>query len=140
MLWYLLFSVLYYMTLGLSVLLLLFGICLAADWPISRRFMAEQYMDFMGMDIERDTCFVEVHEMFLDMARPPVDCSLCKTVKDVDRVRDITPEQFEAKYAYSGVPVVITDGMKNWTAPEYFNFTFFKVSSNIEIMIFCQPN
>ncbi len=91
--------------------------------------MAEQYMEFMGMDIERDTCFVEVHEMFLDMARPPVDCSLCTTVKDVERVQDITPEQFEAKYAYSGVPVVITDGMKNWTAPEFFNFTFFKVST-----------
>ena len=30
------------------------------------------------------------------------------------------------RYAYSGVPVVITDGMLNWTATHVFSFDFFK--------------
>ena len=29
-------------------------------------------------------------------------------------------------FSPTGVPVVVTDGTKNWTAPEVFNFKFFK--------------
>ncbi|XP_037076773.1 uncharacterized protein LOC119097936 [Pollicipes pollicipes] len=50
----------------------------------------------------------------------------CSDVLDVDRVSNITPQEFELKYAYSGRPVIITDGTANWTAPAVFNFQFFK--------------
>ena len=42
------------------------------------------------------------------------------------RVSNISKEEFLAKYAYSGRPVVITDAAQNWSAVGKFNFRFFK--------------
>ncbi|KAL0268798.1 UNVERIFIED_CONTAM: hypothetical protein PYX00_010613 [Menopon gallinae] len=58
--------------------------------------------------------------------RPPVQCSMCQGITHVEKVANLTPDLFEDRYAYSGRPVVITDGMVNWTAREVFSFDFFK--------------
>lgn len=33
---------------------------------------------------------------------------------------------FWDSFAYAGVPVIVTDGAKNWTAMDAFSFSFFK--------------
>jgi hypothetical protein len=38
----------------------------------------------------------------------------------------VDPVEFEAKYAYKGGPVIVTDAMANWTASEYFDYWYFK--------------
>lgn len=38
----------------------------------------------------------------------------------------MSPEIFEKNYAYSAVPLIITDATQNWTAHETFSFNFFK--------------
>jgi len=37
-------------------------------------------------------------------------------VKSVPHLRDLSPAKFEADYAYSGAPVIVSDAMQNWTA------------------------
>ncbi|EDO42000.1 predicted protein, partial [Nematostella vectensis] len=78
------------------------------------------------VDIDREECLFPIPEFVLDRFRPPIDCSICRDIHKVERVSNITPQEFAKKYAYSARPVVIEDGMKNWTASEHFSFDFFK--------------
>ncbi|KAK2150211.1 hypothetical protein LSH36_418g02081 [Paralvinella palmiformis] len=112
-----------------AVFVLLFAIFLAittADWPISKRSIVEGWYRWYRIDIEKEPCLIESGEGLVDYTRPPVDCHICIGIKQVDRVLNIRPEEFEAKYAYSGHPVVITDGTKSWSAIDEFSFEFFK--------------
>lgn len=86
-------------------------------------FIADKILDF---ELEKESCFFPMPELILDMFRPPVDCRICKNVTSVDRVRNISPAEFLEKYAYTARPVVVEDGMRNWTAQKYFSFEFFK--------------
>lgn len=58
--------------------------------------------------------------------RRPEDCSMCINVTQVDKVSDISPEDFDKLYAATARPVVITDGTKGWEAVDLFSFDFFK--------------
>ncbi|XP_068699551.1 uncharacterized protein [Montipora foliosa] len=87
-------------------------------------FKFSQYLIDFSMD--KDICLLPYPEIILDMFRPPVNCSVCKEVHKVDRVSALSKEEFLRKYAYTARPVVITDGTKDWTAPEYFSFKYFK--------------
>lgn len=96
------------------------------DWPISRQSIAQTWMDFTEGDLDYDLCMIEMPEFVADVFRPPVDCEYCKGLTEVKTVYNISQDEFEELYAYTGVPVVIGDGTFNWTAPEYFSFEFFK--------------
>ena len=106
--------------------LLLVLVVLVAQWPVQRRTLMELWFRYSDLDIDKENCLVELNDVFLDVVRPPVDCSICEKVETVDKVTNLSPELFELKYAYSGRPVVIEDGMKNWTARDTFSFDFFK--------------
>ncbi|XP_013787260.1 uncharacterized protein LOC106471216 [Limulus polyphemus] len=71
-------------------------------------------------------CTLDVPALVQNAFMPPVDCNICRNLTRVEKISKITPLEFESRFAYKGVPVVITDAMTNWTAPEVFNFTFFK--------------
>lgn len=86
-------------------------------------FVADKIIE---TDLDKDNCLIPMPELFLDFFRPPVDCNICKNISSVDRVKAITREEFLDKYAYTSRPVVITDGMQNWTAQQHFSFDFFK--------------
>lgn len=86
-------------------------------------FVADKIID---TDLNKDNCLIPMPELVLDLFRPPVDCNICKNISKVDRVKAITREEFLEKYAYTARPVVIEDGMQNWTAQQYFSFDFFK--------------
>ncbi len=109
-----------------AVLVVVVGVTVAIEWPVSRRGLTQSWFDWQGLDLEEETCLVDMHDVVLDVTRPPVDCGICRGVSVVEKVQNITPEEFEEKYAYSGNPVVIVDAMKNWTATQVFNFDFFK--------------
>lgn len=108
------------------VLLAIITVVWLVEWPVSRKTLWTPYFEFWDSDIERESCVVEFPEVLLDMTRPPVDCGICRDVTGVDKVAKITPSQFEAKYAYSGRPVVVVDAMKDWTAMDKFSFDYFK--------------
>lgn len=48
--------------------------------------------------------------------REPDDCSFCRGVRSGKRVSNISPDEFEKLYAYSGNVLIVTDATKNWTA------------------------
>lgn len=50
--------------------------------------------------------------------RPPENCRFCRGVKEALRLQNVSPDEFEDSYAYSGGPVIVTDATSNWTALE----------------------
>lgn len=96
------------------------------SWPVSNETLARLWFRAYDADVESEACVIYMPEIFNDVFRPPVECSFCKAIKEVKTVYNISQEEFETLYAYTGVPVVIGDGTANWTAPKYFSFQFFK--------------
>lgn len=42
-------------------------------------------------------------------------------------IREIlSPDEFDLKYAYTGRPVIVSDGAVNWTAVDVFDYWYFK--------------
>ncbi|XP_046406321.1 uncharacterized protein LOC124171223 [Ischnura elegans] len=74
----------------------------------------------------QDACSVYMPDQLVRALRPPEDCSMCRGLTKVEKVANISPEEFEKRYAYTGCPVVIVDAMVNWTAQNEFSFEFFK--------------
>ena len=70
-------------------------------------------------------CLLENNMLVAEAARPIVNCKMCKGVKEIPHLSKITREEF-SKYAYTGLPVIVSDALQNWTARETFNFSFFK--------------
>jgi histone arginine demethylase JMJD6 len=58
--------------------------------------------------------------------RPVESCNFCRGIREAVALANILPDEFEAKYAYSGTPVIVVDAMQNWTAPATFDFWFFR--------------
>uniref|UniRef100_T1JIM1 Cupin-like domain-containing protein n=1 Tax=Strigamia maritima TaxID=126957 RepID=T1JIM1_STRMM len=77
-------------------------------------------------ELHLQPCTINMPVSIQNMFRPPVDCSMCRDVYQVDRVSAISVADFKKRYAYTGHPVVITDSTSNWTALKHFNFPFFK--------------
>ncbi|XP_043466764.1 uncharacterized protein LOC122501402 [Leptopilina heterotoma] len=76
--------------------------------------------------IKYDRCLKEQPAFAQKYFRPPVDCSMCHDIQQVERVSNLDPIAFEERFAYTGRPVVIIDGAANWTAMNVFSFEFFK--------------
>ena len=79
----------------------------------------------IGVDLAETECIIENFEFISDMFRPFVDCTVCN-IAGIDRVSNLSQKEFLENYAYSGRPVVITDGAKGWPAGDVFSFEFFK--------------
>lgn len=58
--------------------------------------------------------------------RKPEDCSICKGINKVDRISNISQQDFDEFYALKAKPVIITDGTRGWDAQDLFSFNFFK--------------
>ena len=91
-----------------------------------KKFMNLFAEKLLQIELEKETCLIPATELYLDLFRPPVDCSICEDVHTVDVVTNLTKEEFVEKYAYTGRPVLIRNGSRNWTASSYFSFEFFK--------------
>ncbi|XP_017023699.1 bifunctional arginine demethylase and lysyl-hydroxylase psr-1 [Drosophila kikkawai] len=58
--------------------------------------------------------------------RPPESCDFCENIKNVPRLQNISPQEFEQKFAYSAAPVIVSDATQNWTAVSLFNYWYFR--------------
>ncbi|XP_062569285.1 uncharacterized protein LOC134231353 [Saccostrea cucullata] len=99
-----------------------------SEWPVKNDTIFRLWLETKGVEDPRtEKCAAELPELFQEMVRPPPQfCRFCQNVKSVEKVENITPENFEKRYAYTGRPVVVKDGTKNWTASEFFSFQFMK--------------
>lgn len=71
-------------------------------------------------------CWISLPDSISHAFRPPEDCGFCKNITQADRVSNISPTEFERKYAYNAKPVVVTDATTNWSALNVFDFWYFK--------------
>ena len=88
--------------------------------------LAKIYFYIRDLDIKAERCFFYMPDFIVDVSRPPVSCDICENLSIIDRISNMTSEDFERKYAYSGRPVVVMNAMLGWSASEVFNFDFFK--------------
>lgn len=57
---------------------------------------------------------------------PPTDCSFCAGVTEAPRLKNLSIEDFVHKYAYTGVPIIVTDATSRWRARKLFTYNYFK--------------
>ncbi|GIY12431.1 cupin_8 domain-containing protein [Caerostris darwini] len=88
--------------------------------------LAKVWYHFRDYDIENEMCVLNMPPEMQNMFMPPVDCSMCRNLTEVERVTNISPHEFERRFAYSTVPVIVSDGTRNWTALKSFSFEFFQ--------------
>ena len=89
---------------------------------------AGYYFDVIELlHVKEEPCLMNVNEIFIEVTRKRTNCTLlCEGLTEIPRVSGLSKQDFTSKYAYSGRPVVVVDGAKNWSAIDRFNFTFFK--------------
>ena len=76
--------------------------------------------------LQESECLVENNIFSMEVTRPLFDCNACADLKEFPVVKDLSKEEFLAKYAYSTVPVLVKEATQNWTAMETFSFKYFK--------------
>ena len=106
----------------LSIIVLFLSVVLAS-WSLDYKGI---FSSLIGLDLEKDKCLFSLPPEIFEWSRPPSDCSSCRGLAEVERISNISTSYFETKYAYTGVPVIITDAAKNWTAIEKFSIDYFK--------------
>lgn len=75
----------------------------------------------------QNSCLIEFPvELRTKLFRRPENCEFCENVKEITYLEKLTPDLFEKNYAYTATPVIVTDAMENWTAPEMFDYWYFK--------------
>lgn len=67
---------------------------------------------------EVEDCLISMPDQLSKAFRPAENCAFCSNVTAVVKLANLTPDEFERDFAYSGVPVIITDATVNWTAVE----------------------
>ena len=97
-----------------------------SEWPISNTHLLVWWFQSYKLDPLEEPCVAYVPESLVESLNPPIDCNFCRHVSQIDHVENLDKVLFEKKYAYTGRPVVITDGTKNWTASNVFSYRFMK--------------
>lgn len=89
---------------------------------------------------ENEECIVSNSNVYSNLFLSPIDCSFCQgSSGDVLKIKIVNNDEFEDLYAYSGVPVVVTDATSHWKAMKDFNIDFFRsLYSNDSVSNNCQ--
>lgn len=91
-------------------------VCYAGN-PVSDTLRQQQYQAL---------CTIDMPQQLVRVFRPPEDCSMCRGLRRIDRVSNLSPIGFQETYSDYGRPVVVTDATRNWTAQHVFSFRFLK--------------
>ena len=112
------------------ILAIVFGLLALSTTSVGlvgiKPFLRFSYDKLFSIDIEYEQCLAPKLESLIDVFRPPNSCDICRGVDQIERLSNITREEFEEKYAYTNHPVIITDAMHDWLAREKFDYVFFK--------------
>lgn len=82
-------------------------------------------------NLGEEYCLIDHTLSSLEISRPIANCSMCQGLKSVPRVENISQREFRIYYAYSGVPLVVTNATSKWTAFKVFDFKFLKKLYNM---------
>ena len=73
-----------------------------------------------------EACAVEHNELSGELTRPLFDCDVCQNLKAIPIEDNLSLEKFEKLYAFTGLPVVVQGGARNWTALDTYSVKYFK--------------
>jgi len=65
-------------------------------------------LDFAEDSVKYEQCALRVPPFALPLLKPIDDCQMCIDLTEIKRVENISKEEFAEKYAYTGVPVIVT--------------------------------
>lgn len=71
-------------------------------------------------------CAISNNGFVMEISRPLMNCEACRDLRQVPIEENISKELFMEKYAYTGVPVLVKNATKSWTAMSNFSYHFFK--------------
>lgn len=77
-------------------------------------FFAKIWFYMRGYDIEAEMCVLDMPAEVQNMFMPPFDCSVCRNLTTIERVTNISPEDFENRYVifsflFMFIPVFYSD-------------------------------
>lgn len=100
---------------------------LHSEIRIVYKWLVAKWMQFNNFkDFSKEECALIMPDLLNSVLRPVDNCGMCHRLTEIKRVSNISKEEFLRNYAYTGVPVIITDAIKNWSALKVFNFQFLK--------------
>lgn len=89
-------------------------------------FAGYNFHEDLSVALTESRCAIDNGGFFIEVARPPTNCEMCRNLYQVPVEYDISVDEFSSKYAYTAVPVLIKDATKTWTAMDTFSYDFFK--------------
>lgn len=96
-----------------------------ADFWLLYKWLVSKWLHFNNFqDLRKEECALVKSDTLNWVLRPIENCDMCNGLAEIKRVRNVSKEEFLRDYAYTGVPVVITEAIKNWSALKVLNFDF----------------
>lgn len=81
--------------------------------------------------LEDEYCIIDHTLASLEVSRPVTNCTMCQNLIAVPKLEHVSKDVFTRKYAYTGVPLVVTNATGNWTALKVFDFKFLRKLYNM---------
>ncbi|KAK2192273.1 hypothetical protein NP493_35g03036 [Ridgeia piscesae] len=93
---------------------------------VAAAVVAAAYKNELIEFVQGQKCVVENNLIVSELTRPVFNCELCRNMDRIERIANISRQEFLEKYAYTTVPVVITGATDSWKALDTFNYKYFK--------------
>ena len=71
-------------------------------------------------------CLVDNSALISEITRPLADCRMCKGLKNIPVMQDLSHAEFVQRFAYNSVPVLVKQATNGWSALDTFSFQYFK--------------
>lgn len=81
----------------LAIFILVCALFIAIGTQPLTLFFARIWFYFRGYDIESEMCVFDMPTEVQNMFMPPFDCSACRNLTQIERVTNISPDDFETR-------------------------------------------
>lgn len=91
------------------------------------KWLVSKWLSYNGFEeLTSEECAFALPDFTNAVTRSLDDCAMCTNLSEIKKIKKISKKEFTEKYAYSGIPVIITDSINDWPALNIFNFDFFR--------------
>ncbi|KAG8193766.1 hypothetical protein JTE90_005062 [Oedothorax gibbosus] len=80
-----------------SAVFVLVSFLFSVGFPPVSKFFAKIWFGIHGYDPESEMCVLNMPGDLQNLFMPPFDCSICRNLTKIERVTNISPEEFEKR-------------------------------------------
>ncbi|XP_045460871.1 uncharacterized protein LOC123671196 [Harmonia axyridis] len=96
-------------------------------WEVVCFFVsATIYVLWMIISTDGKNCLLESSSSFTELFRPVESCDICQDIDEIEKIHNVSADDFEKEYVRTSKPVVVKDATGTWKAMQVFSFEFFK--------------